>query len=494
MPQKKSHKLKYILAGAVLLLLVIVLWFAFGRSEKPPQTAEVVRKDIVSAVLASGKTKAVDNVDLGFEKSGKVVGAYVEVGEKVAAGDVLIKLDSSELEADLAQAKARLAGENATSGSDAVAISDAYAAGNATLYSVEAVAQNALGAYLDQFFEDPGEDNTNFSPSYQKVDGSEVYFSVKYNDRIAINQKRRAIKELMDNWTSEMAAQPTVEAKLDLAHKNLTEVRALIDLIATVVFQFESSNSDTVSVVAGFKNDVSVARTNIVAAVSDIVAAREKINEAQSAQLVSSGENNGISSQEASKLAIKAEIQSINAQIEKTIMRAPFAGTVTKQDVEKGEIVSAGEVIVSIISQDNLEIESNISEVNIGKITVGNRVEVTFDAFPGESYEGTVTYIDPGETLIDSVVNYKVKVALDSVDSKIKSGLTVNLKIETGRVAAVVAVPMFAISETEIGDIVTLYKNGATEDVKITTGLLGEDGFVEVLSGLTEGDKVVIGE
>jgi HlyD family secretion protein len=153
--------------------------------------------------------------------------------------------------------------------------------------------------------------------------------------------------------------------------------------------------------------------------------------------------------------------------------------------------VTAGDKIVSVISQDNLEIEANVSEVNIGKLIVGNKVQMTFDAFGDKQYTGTVTYIDPGETIVDNVVNYKTKVKIDGDVTGIKSGLTANLKIETAKKDDVLKLPRYTIVEKNGKSYVDkVVSKDKTEQVEVTLGLGGNDGSVEIVSGLNEGDSV----
>ena len=72
-----------------------------------------------------------------------------------------------------------------------------------------------------------------------------------------------------------------------------------------------------------------------------------------------------------------------------------------------------------------------IPETDIGKVAMGDAVSMTLDAFSGETFTGTVFYIDPAETILQGVVDYKVKVSFNKPDTRLKSGLTANLDIQT---------------------------------------------------------------
>jgi HlyD family secretion protein len=147
-------------------------------------------------------------------------------------------------------------------------------------------------------------------------------------------------------------------------------------------------------------------------------------------------------------------------------------------------------IIASVISDKKFHIEANIPEVDIGKIAVGNPVSITFDAFPDETFTGSVAKIDPAETIVDGVVNFKTTVAIESPDARLKSGLTANLSIETVKKTGVPILPQSAITETREGTFVKRYENGVFVDREIKTGIRDKNGNIEIVSGVSEGDQV----
>jgi multidrug resistance efflux pump len=494
MPTKKRSKLKYVIITLIAVAIIaLVIYIVLPKKDKF-ETATVVKRDVIQTVLASGKSKAVSSADLGFEQSGKVIYAPYDVGTRVEPNQVILRLDSSELLADLAEAEADLAEVEAGGQTDTVVVSDAISNAKAVMQKSFVIADNSIGAYIDQLFEDPGEEDTNFKPSYQKSDDTEISFSVDYEDRIAINVKRRELLEIFESWQVMIGMINNDNVKMSLASTEayLKKTQELVDLVSAQVFELEAKSNETVAVIAGYKADVSIARESISNALSEIVSAREKLNSALAtfAQVGSSGS----SSQQAKIMQIKARIQNIEAQIEKNSLRSPIAGIITKHDIEKGEIATSGTEVITVISDSSLEIESNISEINIGKIVIGNTVKINFDAYPGEQYEGVITYIDPGETLVDGVVNYTIKISLPVSDPKIKSGLTSNLEIETGRREGVLAVPLFSVSRKDGKSTIESFNNTdqSRTTKEITTGLVGQDGYVEVLGGLTEGESIIL--
>ena len=117
---------------------------------------------------------------------------------------------------------------------------------------------------------------------------------------------------------------------------------------------------------------------------------------------------------------------------------------------------------------------------------------MTFDAFGTETFSGKVFYIDPAETITQGVVDYKIKVAFDTPDARMKSGLTANLDIQTKSDANALILPQYAILVNDSGTFVeTLDAKKAVVTTPVTLGIQDENGNVEVLTGVTAGEQVL---
>ncbi|KKW31609.1 MAG: RND family efflux transporter MFP subunit [Parcubacteria group bacterium GW2011_GWC2_52_8c] len=166
-------------------------------------------------------------------------------------------------------------------------------------------------------------------------------------------------------------------------------------------------------------------------------------------------------------------------------------GVVTNLGYEISEVARPNTTAVSLISISGVEIEANVPEVDVAKVAVGNPVSITLDAIPGETFTGKVTHIDPAETVVDGVTNYKIKISFDAKDPRIKSGVTANLDIETLRKPNTLTLPQFGIVERDEGKFVRKLVNGEVKEFPITAGIRSSDGYVEILSGVSEGDEVL---
>ncbi len=225
-----------------------------------------------------------------------------------------------------------------------------------------------------------------------------------------------------------------------------------------------------------------------------MVTAKDKLNnaprEAQNGTGVTAFDD--VLSQQARVAQFEAQVQSSSALLAKATLVSPITGVITKYDTKAGEIVTTGTPLISVISDNDLQIDANVSEVNIGKLAIGNQVAITFDAFPGKTFTGSVIYIDPGETIVDGVVNYKVTITFDQADQQVKSGLTANLIVQTAKKDDVIKVPQYAIIKKDNQLFVDKVEGKIITQVPVTIGFNGNDGSVEVLSGINVGDVIQV--
>ncbi|RMD59406.1 efflux RND transporter periplasmic adaptor subunit [Candidatus Parcubacteria bacterium] len=191
----------------------------------------------------------------------------------------------------------------------------------------------------------------------------------------------------------------------------------------------------------------------------------------------------------------QSEIESIQKQIDDSILRAPVEGTITQVEVEAGEQVSPNQPIITLLEEGNFRLEVDIAEADIAKIKMGDKAQVTFDALgPDYVMPAEVVFIDPAETVIQDVTYYKVKLKFNLPPEKlspIKPGMTANIDIQTAQKDNVLAVPARSVIEKGGKRVVRLLKDGQMVEQEVQTGIFGDRGMVEIISGLQAGDQVV---
>lgn len=449
-----------------LLLGYIFIWRGNGE-------AELVVADtgsVAETVSVSGKTRAINMVDLAFEKSGQVAQVNVTAGQQVAAGQLLVALESGELRATVAAEQAKL--DELRRGTRAEELAITEAALDEALRKAYVEADNAIHNTADTFF----------GPLRKDWRGS-LFAFIKDSSLVTdLVEARGEMEEVIFDWRRALDAGGVPPSE---AIKNLTQVDVFLDELAIGINELESegdSNDFTAAEVENYKSLLANTRDAVASALANLNAANREL------VLDKTGTAPEVVAAQAARVA------QYQAQLNKNYLIAPISGTVTKEEAEVGEIAPAGETLISIISAGNLEVESFVPEVHIGRLVVGNVVTVSLDALPGETFTGRITYIDPAETEVNGVPNYKIKVAFDAVDERLKSGLTANLKVETARKDNVIRLPRFALTEKEGLYFVTKLVNDKPVLSPVTIGIIGTDGMVEITSGIAPGQQVMITE
>lgn len=191
----------------------------------------------------------------------------------------------------------------------------------------------------------------------------------------------------------------------------------------------------------------------------------------------------------------RENVRTLESQMKQSVLIAPFDGQMTKLDIRVGEVVALGKSIGRVSEVNSFVVESRIPESDIVKIALGMESQVTFDAFKADEISlARVEDIAKSATVIQDVVSYVVKFRLDTTDARLKDGMTANIDIETAKRENVLMVPFRALTKESGKTYVQLKQaDGTFVKTEVTTDLEGDDGTIEIKSGLKEGDEVTIG-
>lgn len=222
------------------------------------------------------------------------------------------------------------------------------------------------------------------------------------------------------------------------------------------------------------------------------------LREAELAQTQSSPRVVDLASYASEVARAQAAYDAAYARLAKAEMRSPIVGDVTQIELEIGEQVTATQAVITVqTTQEQFEIVADVSESDIAKLAVGQTAEVTLDAFgSSKKFIGSVRKIDPAEKLIESVVYYEVTVSFEQADQSLamRPGLSADLIFTTNRRDNTLTVSQRALQARNGSTYVRVLTNGVIEERDVTVGLRGDLGRVEILSGLDEGEEVVIRE
>jgi membrane fusion protein (multidrug efflux system) len=194
----------------------------------------------------------------------------------------------------------------------------------------------------------------------------------------------------------------------------------------------------------------------------------------------------------------RAQAQFRQVMLAKKAIRAPFDGELGIRMVDVGEYLSAGKTIVSLQALDPLYAEFSLPEQELGRVSKGQSVSVTVDAYPGQEFPGTITAVDV--RVDDQTRNVRVQATLANPQRVLRPGMFANVKIQLGEQRSAAAVPRTAISYSLYGNFVYVIEDAGkdakgkpvrkvTQRFVVTGDDLGEQ--VAVLKGVKPGEEVV---
>ena len=179
-------------------------------------------------------------------------------------------------------------------------------------------------------------------------------------------------------------------------------------------------------------------------------------------------------------------------------VRSPTDGTVLEILVHSGEIITSGTatfgggtVLMQIADLSHMVVKANINEVNIPRVLVGQAVDIRLDAFPGQSFQGTIIGIATQGVKTENIVSYEVTIAIDTPNKVLKPMLTANVDIVTKQLENVLTIPLEALRVENGDDVVEVLIDEVPKTRKVRVAFRTDTQAV-ITQGIQEHDKVII--
>lgn len=531
---------KIIIIISVFIIVVggYFIYKAVSKEDVSYTLIPVLEGEIIQNVSVTGTVVPAKQIDLQFENQGKINKIGVKVGDKISAGEVLITLNTGELNAQYQSSKAALDIAEAKlaqtlAGSRPEDIQVYQAAVDNAKVSVTNKEQALIDAQddADNDLKADYEDALDaVKTAYTAADkallitfvqvredyfygSSQLAFNVRAKEDIAKNKLSLAksfldTAEINSDYDNIDSALSKMKAAIVSIRDALAYLRASLDdssLYGVVSSTDKTSvNTERDNIDAELVNLTTVEQsvsstkianqTNINVAQANLETAKSSLKKAEDELVLKKAgpRQEDIDLAQAEINQAKANLLQVQAKIDKMILRAPVSGVITNIAKEQGETAQANSTIISMIGSGKFQIEANISETEIAKVDLNDKSEMTLDALgPDEKFTGQVIKIDPAETIISGVIYYKITSVFDAEDERIKSGMTVNLDIQTDKKENVLYLPYYAVKERN-GQKYVLVLDGENKVEKtIKTGIQGETS-VEIIEGLNEGENVIV--
>jgi len=407
---------------AIVVLVVAVLavagFLGYERFLAPveptptPETAASAQLALPQVVSAEGFVVPVRDTDLAFQVGGRVVEVLVAEGDQVEAGQVLVRLDSTDQQKAVAQAEAGVEQAKAGVEQAQAALASAQArlaqvkAGptEETIAQAEAAVQTAQ-AHLNQLL------------AGARPEDIQAAAANMLKAEAALRQAQAAYDEIA--WAGEVGETPQA----------LALEQATLDYEAAKAQYERLVNGPTAEEIAVARAGLAEAEAALAAVKAGPTEEAIAVAEAGVAQAEA-----GLSEAQAALAAAQAALDTARTALSHFELKAPFAGTVGRVGVEVGEFVSPGLPVISLGDTSAWYVETDdLSEVDVVQVAVGQPVKVTVDAIPDREFHGVVTQIAPRSETKRGDVTYTVTIELtDAADAPLRWGMTafVDISVE----------------------------------------------------------------
>lgn len=504
-PGKKRRWKKFAVAGVALVVAAGVGWqmLSPGQSSAASATsyttAEVTRMDVSSSITGSGTLEAADSYSVTTLIEGSILTADFEEGDEVEEGTILYTIDSSDASNSLEQAEISLNQAQRSYNNQLESQEDLIIAApvSGQVYSIDVEVGDEVSA---------GQQVASIRDS--KTMRLEVNFPA---DDAASFYVGQSASVTLDSTFETLAGTISKIAGSDTVLTGNVIVRAVtIDVsnpgglstgqsASAAVGSVTSTGSGTFT----YREEETVA-AKISGVVASIQAAEgQQVSKNQALVVLTSDDlDNQVQSAQDSLRSAQISYEKQTEQLEDYTITAPITGTIVDKNYNAGETSEANQALCSIYDLSYLTMTLSVDELDISDIAVGQTVAITADAVEDRTYTGTVTKVSVAGTSSGSATTYPVTIRIDETDGLLP-GMSVDATIELASAEDVLAIPSAALNR---GDTVLVTAdspsaaNGTlvestTEDgedyysVEVTTGVSGDD-YIEIVSGLQEGDTV----
>lgn len=511
----------WIIVGVVAVLAIVGGYLVYSNGQTAAaqedttevQTSTVRTGSITVSATGAGTVIPARQVDLAFSTSGVLTELAVGVGDQVTTGDELARINDTTAQHALATAQLQVT--QAAMQTDATATQTGISFDDISIEEAQMTLDEAQAA-LDELVNWTA-DEEEIALLQAKLDAAEASYSAAQGqdsasstnvdvEAISLEQTKRALAEAQDaynvahdpgrDWElNDPRTSDALEAERDRTADSLLRAQEALEVAelnyqATVSSTNYSSSASAQSNLVSAQQELATAQAGPTA--DEIAAAQTTVRTAELAlkQAQLNQEANALSLQQA-----QLSLQSAQADVDGTVLTAPFDGVITAINYNVGENASGAVMTLADMSQPLLEVYLDESDLNM--IGLGYQVEVSFDALADQVFTGTVTQIDPTLVTSNGVSVVRALVQLDESSfakpQTLPAGLNATVEVIGGKAENALLVPVEALREISDGQYaVFVMVDGVPELRMVEVGLM-DYSFAEILSGVAEGDVVTTG-
>jgi HlyD family secretion protein len=449
----------------------------------------------IAQVSAAGNIEVVSQYSAMLRVTGIVVEVPVEVGNDVAVGDLLVAMDTVDLERAVERAELNLASAQAQldelrEAADPVDIASAQA-------SLSSAQENLA--------------EVKAGPSAEELTAAEANLAAaqeRYQELLAGQSEAELIQLGVDLQKKTLALQQAQEDYNRVAYKGDIGASAEATALQEATFDYDAAKAayeeatapaseadlqEALSSIQDAKHQLDTLRNQPTEAELASAEAQVASAEAQLADLLDGASESELRTAELNLAEAQLDLEEAQEDLTRARLLSPMDGTVLAVDVEEGQKVNTDSLnAVTLADLTQLELNVIVAEVDIPKVKVGQSVEISIDALPDRTFKGTVSQIVPVSESDSGVVNYPVTIRLDDENLEgVLPGMTAVATILNESIDPGWLVPANSVREFEGENYVMVVRDGQRQRVKVTPGELQGEWMVVQSPDLKADDEVV---
>jgi HlyD family secretion protein len=530
---------KWIIIGVIVVLVLGLgggVYLARGKifskkKSKTPtiQTATVRRGDITTTVSATGTIQPLVTVEVRSKASGAITKLYVDESDTVKAGDLMAEIektytqvDVDSAQADLRSAQARLqqadmninlqtqqsesqirqAQENVTSVkaklaqleeqikyehiTNARAVKDAQNDIDISKLRLS-LAQNPRPETVKKAQLAIDQAKYNMDLAKAEYDRRKVLYEKQFVSKSELDSAQSSYESSKTQYESaveqlKLAKDPSSEDDIKLAQKSIDKAESALATTNQKVDQEKLREKD----LEISKLQVKDTENSLALAIANKAQIELKKKDKEAAQ--------------ASLIRAQAALKSAKDKNDDTIVKAPTSGTVLARNVVEGQVITssmgnsaaAGTLLFTMADLDNVYVQTDVDETDMGKLKVDQPVTITVDAYPDRKFQGKVLKIAPMGKAVQNVTTFKVTTVIENPSKILKPCMNASVEITAEDVRDVLVVENEAIMDSPNGKMVVPVIDGKPGNpMPVEIGVRGWD-TTEIIFGAEEGDVLML--
>jgi HlyD family secretion protein len=539
----------------LLITLAILALFVTGAGlgaralfkPKPEtlRTETVDRGSVEVKVTETGTIEPLKKVEVKSKVAGRITKLYVQEGSRVRKGQILVDIDPTEINSQVAQMQAQLDGARARYEQAKGGATYQVAQTSSGIRQYEEALRAAQARLRTAMLEDRAQPDLiqsdvagaaaslkasrdsltllkNSTQPQDRVQAQTNFDDAKMASENAQRNLDRQQGLLVKGYVSAQDVE-TAKATLASARARSDQAQKHLDLLGEQErLEIADANSRVAQAQATFdraqanRSQIPIKTQDVLSAKAAVEQAKAQLQSALSSKQQDKIRRDAVAEAHASVVQIENQLREIQVAQRDTRLLATMDGTVTRRYIEQGELItsgtssfSSGTPVLQVADLSEMLVKMTVNEVDVNRITVGLPVEIQVDGAKNAKFTGKVRTVSPAAISNDSnqggggnnnVIRFAVEVLVDHPDARLKPGMSAKCDIVIGRKKNALRLPSDTVEGDSSTATVQVLEPNAKKDAKpvfkprkITVGLHG-DAFVEIVSGLKAGEKVKPGK